>query len=97
MSKHDTTFSFHDKNKKLQCVHRRNTAEGMEVLKLQWRIYPALTIKHSTLGEPGGLGLFARKDITTDENDGILCFFFGKIIVATEEEVSFLQVFAKIK
>jgi hypothetical protein len=80
----------------LQYVHRRDN-EGLELLKMQWRLFPALTIKHSTLGNDAGLGLFARKDLRLEEDIGILCVFFGKIIVATEEEVSFVNVLANIK
>jgi hypothetical protein len=72
-------------------LDRRTTEEGMNLMKMQFNIYPSLTIKHSTLGEPGGLGLFARSDISINDNDGILCHFFGKIIVATEEQVSLMH------
>jgi hypothetical protein len=66
---------------------RRKTDAGLKLLTGQWNLYPALTVKKSTLGEVAGLGLFARKDISCSENGGLLCHFFGKIIVATEEQV----------
>jgi hypothetical protein len=59
------------------------------MLKTQYYTYPSLTLKHSTLGESGGLGLFARRDINMqDDQVVILCHFFGKLVVATEEQVS---------
>jgi hypothetical protein len=63
------------------------------LFKIQWNVYPALSIQQSTLGEAAGLGLFARRDISTEDNDGVLCRFFGKIVVATEEQVSLLHHF----
>jgi hypothetical protein len=75
----------------LQCVDRRHSEEGLELLRAQWKLYPSLTIKHSTLGESVGLGLFARQDILHTDNEGTLCLFFGNIIIATEEQVSKIQ------
>jgi hypothetical protein len=66
---------------------RRNTEEAKKLLGGQWHLYPALTVKQSTLGSGVGLGLFARKDILCSDSRAILCRFFGKIIVATEEQV----------
>jgi predicted alpha-1,6-mannanase (GH76 family) len=69
-------------------MDRRNTEDGLELLQAQWSKFPSLTIGYSSLGEAVGLGLFARRDISCSENNGMLLPFFGKIIVATEEQVS---------
>jgi hypothetical protein len=77
----------------------RNTEDGLDLLQTQWKIFPALTIGHSSLGEDVGLGLYARRDIKCSDNNGMLLPFFGKIIVATEEQVSkiYIGLHANIK
>ena len=59
-------------------------------MEAQYKAHPNLTIKQpSTLGPQVGRGLFAREDIPLDdENDGFLCYFFGMILLATQEQVS---------
>jgi hypothetical protein len=73
-------------------MDRRHTEEGQNLLRAQWKFFPSLTIAPSTLGEAVGLGLFARTDIVCSDNNGMLMPFFGKVIVATEEQVSKIHI-----
>jgi hypothetical protein len=61
---------------------------GLAVLRLQLRKMDHLTIKPSTLGPKVGKGLFAAKDIHPSQQGGILCFFFGKLLLCSNEEIA---------
>jgi hypothetical protein len=61
---------------------------GLAVIRLQLQKLAHLTIKPSTLGPTVGKGLFATTDIHPSQQGGILCFFFGKVALCTEEEIA---------
>ena len=44
------------------------------------------SVQASTLGGDQ-LGLFATKNINKKDNGGILCFFFGKLTIASDQEI----------
>lgn len=57
-------------------------------MKHQCEVHPKLMLKTSSLGEDVGLGLYATEFIDEAEMGGILLQPFGKIIVATNAEVT---------
>jgi hypothetical protein len=61
---------------------------GLAVLRLQLEKMPYLTLKHSTLGPSVGKGLFAARDIHPSQQGGILCFFFGKLALCSDQEIA---------
>jgi hypothetical protein len=61
---------------------------GLAVVRQQLKKLDFLTIKTSTLGPTVGKGLFAARDIHPSQQGGILCFFFGKVVLCTDEEIA---------
>jgi hypothetical protein len=61
---------------------------GAAVIRLQLQKLDYLTIKASSLGPAVGKGLFATRDIHPSQQGGILCFFFGKVALCTNEEIA---------
>jgi hypothetical protein len=61
---------------------------GLEVMRLQLKKLDYLTVKPSTLGPTVGKGLFATRDIHPSQQGGILCSFFGKVVLCTDEEIA---------
>jgi hypothetical protein len=46
-----------------------------------------LRVHNSSLGPAVGLGLYARRNIHVSSRSGVLCYFWGKVVLATEEDL----------
>jgi hypothetical protein len=69
-----------------------DSADALIVAAKQHEAHDYLTLKKSTVASDAGRGLFARRDISKSENNGFLCFFFGKLLLVTNEEVGGLNI-----
>jgi hypothetical protein len=62
--------------------------DGMLWLRLEHTKYPFLRVGKSSLGSAAGLGLFAKRDIDVSSRGGVLCVFWGKLALCTEDDIA---------
>jgi hypothetical protein len=64
-----------------------NEKDGWNLLHHEHLKHRDLRVNNSALGPEVGLGLFATKDIDVGSRSGVLCYYWGKVVLATEDEL----------